>query len=466
MPEQNPVELKRSLTLFDATTLVIGSMIGSGIFIAPSLMAGYVQSPGLIALLWIIGGVLTVFAGLSYAELSAAMPRAGGQYVFLKEAYGRLWAFLYGWTLFLVIQTGFIAAVAVAFSKYLGIFIPLFSENNILFSLGGFSVSSVQIAAIVSIILLTLINTLGVKLGAVVQNIFTVTKVAALVFLIVVGFSSAVGSIENYKPFFTPVVPEALKMTFLAAFAVAMSKALFAYDAWNSVTFTAAEIQNPQKNLPRALVIGTLVTAVIYTLTTMAYMYVVPVGSMAVVADNRIAAEVARVLMGPVGLIFITSAILVSTFGCNNGLILAGPRVYYAMARDKLFFPKVGTIHPKFKTPMISLVFQCVWSCILTLTGSYSDLLTYTAFASLLFNVLTISGLFILRKKRPDLERPYKTFGYPVIPIIYILVAVFFIVYIFIGDFRNSFFGLVIILSGFPVYYYMKSKEKNNKHNI
>lgn len=461
MLEQKTGELKRSLTLFDATTLVIGSMIGSGIFIAPSLMAGYLQTPGLIILLWVIGGVLTIFGGLSYAELSASLPKAGGQYVFLKEAYGPFWGFLYGWTLFLVIQTGFIAAVAVAFAKYLGVFIPTLSENNILFSFFSFTLNTAQIVAILSIVALTVINIIGVRLGALVQNIFTVSKVAALAFLIVASFSAGLGSFENFKPVFIPIVPEALKMSFFAAFAVAMSKALFAYDAWNSVTFTAEEIKNPQRNLPKALILGTAITALVYTSTTMAYIYIVPVHQMAVVQDNRIAAEVAQIVFGPVGLMFIIAAILISTFGCNNGLILAGPRVYYAMAKDKLFFNKVRSIHPKFNTPAVSLIFQCVWACLLTLTGTYSDLLTYTAFASLLFNVLTIIGLFVLRKKQPNLHRPYKTFGYPVVPLLYILVAIFFIVYIFVGDFRNSFMGLAIIMTGIPGYFLMKRKIQN-----
>ncbi|MDI6802560.1 MAG: amino acid permease [Bacteroidota bacterium] len=456
-PEKS--ELKRGLNLFDATMLVVGSMIGSGIFIAPSLIAGYVQTPGLIILIWVVGGLLTVFGSLSYAELAAAMPRTGGQYVFLREAYSPLWGFLYGWTLFLVIQTGFIAAVAVAFAKYLGVFIPSLSESNVVFSFQNFTINSAQIIAIISIVLLSVINIFGVKLGAAVQNIFTVSKVAALASLIGVSFIVGNGSLSNFTPVLTPIIPEALGLSLFAAIAVAMSKALFAYDAWNSVTFTAEEIKHPEKNLPRALVIGTAATAIIYTLTTMAYIYIVPVEQMATVADNRIAAEVAQIVFGPAGLVFITAAILISTFGCNNGLILAGPRVYYAMANDKLFFEKVKTVHTKFKTPAVSLVYQCVWACLLTLTGTYSDLLTYTAFASLLFGVLTIVGLFVLRKKLPGLNRPYKTWSYPVVPALYVLGALFFIVFIFIGDLRNSGLGLAIIIAGIPAYFYLKSRN-------
>ncbi len=462
MQSQLKTGLKRELNLLDATTLVIGSMIGSGIFIAPSLMANYIQTPGLIILLWLVGGILTIFGSLSYAELAAAMPRSGGQYVFLKEAYSPLIAFLYGWTLFLVIQSGFIAAVAVAFAKYLGVFIPSLSETNIIFTLGSFSLNTAQIVAILSIILLTFVNILGVKLGAVVQNVFTILKISAILALIVFSFLFSNGSVKNFSPIFTPIVPEALGISFFAALAVAMSKALFAYDAWNSVTFAAEEIKKPDVNLPRALILGTTTTALIYTLVTMAYIYVVPIDKMAIVPDNRIAAEVSYIVLGNAGLIFITIAILISTFGCNNGLILAGPRVYYAMANDQLFFKKAQMVHPKFQTPSVSLWYQCLWACLLTLTGTYSDLLTYTAFASLLFNLLTVVGLFILRKKLKDLPRPYKTTGYPLTPILYILVALFFIIYIFIGDIRNSGFGLLIILTGIPVYIFMKKKIVDN----
>lgn len=463
MALESSSELKRGLNLLDATTLVVGSMIGSGIFIAPSLMANYVQTPGLIILLWLVGGVFTVFGSLSYAELSAAMPRSGGQYVFLREAFTPLLAFLYGWTLFLVIQSGFIAAVAVAFAKYLGVFITNLSESYIILELGKFTINSAQVIAILSIIILTIINVIGVKLGAVVQNIFTILKLLAILILIVFSFTIGNGNLQNFKPVLAPIIPQALNMSLFAAIAVAMSKALFAYDAWNSVTFAAEEIKRPEKNLPRALILGTIITAIVYTTVTMAYIYIVPVEQMAKVSDNRIAAQVSLQVLGNVGLIFITIAILISTFGCNNGLILAGPRVYYAMAKDKLFFKNVKKVHPRFRTPAISLIYQCVWASALTLTGTYSDLLTYTAFASLLFNVLTIFGLFVLRKKAPDLHRPYKTWGFPLVPILYILVALFFIIYILVGDIRNSGMGLLIILLGVPVYYLTRKKFRSNE---
>lgn len=453
-------ELRRGLGLLDATTIVVGSMIGSGIFIAPSLMAGYLQTPGLIILLWAVGGILTVFAALSFAELSASFPRAGGQYVFLREAYGSLISFLYGWTLFLVIQTGFIAAVGVAFAKYLGVFVPVLSEQNTIMRLGSWEMNSAQAVAIASIVFLTIINIFGVRLGAFVQNVFTISKITALVLLIGLSFAIGTGDLSRFSPLLTPVVPPALGLTFFAAFAVAMSKALFAYDAWASVTFVAEETREPEKNLPRALVLGTGIVAVVYTLANVAYLYVVPVAEMALIPDNRVAAETAMRIMGTAGLAFITVAILISTFGCNNGLILAGPRVYYAMAKDGLFFRRVGDIHSTYRTPVTSLVYQCVWASLLTLTGTYSDLLTYTAFASLLANVMTVVGLFVLRRRKPSLARPYRVWGYPLVPVLYIAVAVFFIVYIFIGDPRNSSVGLALIMTGVPVFFYWHRKRE------
>lgn len=448
----------RGLGLFDSSTIIVGSMIGSGIFIAPSLMAGYIQTPGMIVLMWLFGGVFTVLGGLCYGELAAAMPRAGGQYVYLRESYSPLLGFLYGWTVLLVIQTGFIAAVAVAFAKYLGVFMPYLSEDHILWSVGSVTINSAQVVGIVSIWILTAVNILGIRIGALVQNIFTLTKVGALALLVILAFSIGNGSWDHFLPVFSPRVNETLQMGFLAAFAVAMSKALFAYDAWNSVTFVAEEVRNPSRTLPLALVAGTGVTALVYTLATAAYLYVVPVDSMASVPDNRIAAAAAQIIFGPPGVTLITIAILLSTFGCNNGLILSGARVYFAMAKDRLFFDRVARLSPRFNTPVLSLVVQASWASVLTLSGTYSDLLTYTTFASLLFNVLTVVGLFVLRKKQPDLPRPYRTWAYPYLPLIYVAISVAFIVYIFVGDVRNSSLGLILVGTGIPVYWYWKRR--------
>jgi APA family basic amino acid/polyamine antiporter len=454
--------LARRLGVLDASSIVIGSMIGSGIFIAPSLMAGFIQTPGLLVLLWIVGGVLTVFGALSLGELAAAFPRAGGQYVFLKEAFSPLWGFLFGWTFFLVVQSGFIAAVAIAFSKYLGVFFPFLGEANKLLSFGILgktaSLSTAQVASILCIALLTAINIRGVRAGALLQNVFTIAKVAAMLLLVGAAFLFFKSSFRNFLPLLKPVLPAASTLPLFAALAVAMSKALFAYDSWNSVAFVAEEVRNPQKNIPRAMFLGSGVVALIYTLTTMAFIYVIPIGRMALVQENRIGAAVSQAIMGQAGLVFITLAILVSTFGCVNGLILSGPRLYYAMARDGTFFKKNGRIHERFRTPHISLVYQGVWSCILVLSGTFNDLLTYTAFASLLFNAVTVIGLFKLRLQKPALERPYRVSGYPLVPLLYVAIASFFIVYIVIGDPLNSGKGLFLVATGVPAYFYWKRK--------
>jgi len=455
-PHPHEPSLIKGLGLLDSTTLIMGSMIGSAIFIAPSLMAGYMASPEWIILLWLVGGLITVLGALSYGELAAAMPRAGGQYVFLREAFSSMTGFIYGWALFFVIQVGFIAGVAVAFVKYLGVFVPALSETNTLLSFGFVSVSTVQLAAIGSILLLTALNMFGLKLGALVQNVFTITKVGALILLVGAAFLFGHGSSTHFTNSAAAFSAETLSMSFFAALAVMMSKALFAYDAWNSVTFTAEEVREPQRTLPRALILGTGLTTLVYTLTTLAYIYILPADLIVQVPDNRVAAAVMDRVMGPMGVTLITVAILISTFGCNNGLILTGARVYYAMAKDGLFFRTVSRIHPKYHTPVRALLYQGLWASALTLTGTYSDLLTYTTFASLLFNALTVTGLIILRHKKPEMPRPYKTWGYPVIPLLYIIIAMFFIVYIMVGDIRNTGLGLIIIASGIPIYFLWK----------
>lgn len=461
--ERKGTEFIKGLGVMDAANIVMGSMIGSGIFLAPSLMAGYIQTPGLLILLWLIGGLLTVFAALSFSELAASFPRAGGQYVFLKESFSPLWGFLYGWCVFLVIQTGFIAAVSIAFSKYLGVYLPFIGENRLLFRLplGGLtmSLSTAQVAAILCIAVLTAVNIRGVRSGAMVQNVFTFLKIAAILVLIGAALLFGSGSWSHFRPLLQPRVPTAAGMTLFAALAVALSKALFAYDSWNSVTFVAEEIREPRKNLPRAMVLGAGGVTLIYCLTTMAYLYIVPIDRMAGLLENRIGAAVAEGVMGQAGLIFITAAILISTFGCVNGLILAGPRLYFAMGRDGLFFRRTADIHPRYKTPHAALVFQAVWSCVLVLTGSYNDLLTYTTFASLLFNALAVAGLFRLRRKSPDLPRPYRVPGYPFVPLVYILVACFFIVFIVVGDTKNSLKGLCIVAAGIPAFLIWRRRQ-------
>ena len=445
--------LDRRLGVFSATTIIVGSMIGSGIFIAPSIMAGYIATPGLWLGLWIVGGGMTLLGALAYAELCAMMPQAGGQYVFLREAFGRLTAFLYGWTLLLVIQTGFNAAVAIAFAKFLGGVGLRVGETDIVLSLGPWSLSRAQVVAVGVIAVLTWVNARGVREGAAVQNVMTVAKVLAILLLAVFGFGSGRGSMAHFTPLFgTSLGAKGLQMGFLAAMGVAMSKALFAFDAWNTVTFVAEEVREPERNLPRALVAGTLVTTFVYAAACAVYLYVLPIPAMASVAENRVASEVAFVVLGGAGVTLVSLAILVSTFGCANGLILGGARVLFAMARDGLFFKSAGRIDPVRQTPRTALALQGIWSCVLALSGSYDRLLTYVTFASLAFNALTVVGLFVLRKKKPDAPRPYRTWGYPVVPGVYVAFAMFFLLYIFVGDPVDACAGVGIVAVGVPVY--------------
>src|SRR3984957_2711679 len=402
--------LQRRLGVFSATTIIVGSMIGSGIFIAPSIMASYVATPGIWIGLWLVGGVLTLLGALSYGELCAMMPQAGGQYVFLREAFGPTVAFLYGWTLFLVIQTGFNAAVAIAFAKFLGGVGLRVGENDVVGSAGGFALSRAQLVAVGIIAVLTWVNARGVREGALVQNVFTVLKVGAIGLLVVVGFGSGKGSMSHFSPpLGTELGAKGLQMGLFAAMGGAMSKALFAYDAWNTVTFAAEEVREPQRNLPRALVAGTLVTTLAYTAACAVYLYVLPIDRMAGVEENRVASEVAGSLLGPAGITLVSIAILVSTFGCLNGLILGGARVLFAMARDNVFFRVAGKVDSVTHTPRGALVLQGIWSAVLALSGSYDRLLTYVTFASLAFNALTVVGLFVLRRTRAEMPRPYRT---------------------------------------------------------
>jgi basic amino acid/polyamine antiporter, APA family len=454
-------QLVRGLGLLDATTLIVGSVIGSGIFVAPSIMAGYVQSPPLLLGLWLVGGALTLFGALAYGELAAALPRAGGQYVFLNEAFSPLWGFLYGWTFLVAINTGFVAAVAVAFAKYLGVFLPGISEDAVLFALGGFRFTTAQAAGLVVIVAVTAINVRGLRAGAFVQNVFTIAKVSGVAALAILALASGKGSLANLGPAGGATLgPEGVKLGLFAAMAVAMSKALFAYDAWNSITFAAEEVKDPEKILPRSLLLGTVGVTLVYCSAVAIYLYMVPITEMYAVKDNRIAAEAAFRALGPAGVAFIAVAILISTFGCVNGLTLAGARVVYAMARDRLFFPSAAVVHPGFRTPVRALVLHGVVAGLLTLTGTYSDLITLSAFSSLMFNILTVIGLFVLRRTRPDLHRPYRAWGYPVLPSLYVLVATFFLIYILIGDPRNSGMGLLLTAVGIPAYLHWKGKRE------
>jgi basic amino acid/polyamine antiporter, APA family len=446
--------LIRGLGLLDATLLVVGSVIGSGIFFAPSIMAGYLQSPALLVGLWLVGGLLTLAGALSYGELAAAMPRAGGQYVFLKEAFSPLFGFLYGWTLLVAINTGFVAAVAVAFAKTLGFFVPVVGEQHLLATAFGLRFTTAQAVALLVIAVLTWLNVTGLRTGAAVQNTFTTAKLAALAALVVFALLTLRGSSAHFRPVASLALgPEGLRLGLFAALAGAMSKALFSYDAWTSVTFAAEEVKEPERNLPRSLVLGTLLIMAAYTATVVAYLYVVPIGEMARVTENRIATEAALRIMGPAGAAFVALAVLVSTFGCVNGLTLSGARVVFAMARDGLFFRSAAGVHPRYRTPATALLLQALVASALTLSGTYSDLLTLSAFASLAFNVLTVVGLFVLRRRQPGLQRPYRVWAYPVVPLLYLAIALFFLVYMPVADPRNTGLGLLLTATGLPAYF-------------
>lgn len=452
--EVNQPGLLKSLGLLDATTLVIGSMIGSGIFIVAADISRQVASPGLMTLTWVITGVLTMIAALSYGELAAAMPQAGGQYVYLREAFGPLSGFLYGWTLFLVIQTGTLAAVAVAFAKFTGVFLPWISAHNILFSVGRFGVNTQQLLAISMLALLTWVNTRGVRAGALVQNTFTFAKVAALLGLVMLGLVIG-GNPQAVARNFSGHFWDNAGWTFgtIRLVGVAMVGALFSADAWNNVTFTAGEIRNPRRNVPLALALGVAVVSAIYIACNFVYLTALPLAAIQHAPEDRVATAAASVILGPVAVYVMAAAIMISTFGCLNGMTLAGARVYYAMALDGLFFRPAGRLHPTRRTPGVSLAVQCVWACLLTLSGTYSDLLDYVIFAVLLFYILTIAGVFVLRRTRPDLERPYLALGYPVLPALYIVLAGFFEILLLLYKPNYTWPGLIIVLLGVPAYY-------------
>jgi APA family basic amino acid/polyamine antiporter len=449
-------QLVRGLKLFDATAIIVGSMIGSGIFIVSADMARQLGSSGLLLAAWGITAVMTVLGALSYGELAAAMPRAGGQYVFLREAYGPLCGFLYGWTLFLVIQTGTIAAVAVGFAKFFGLFAPWVSASNVLVPLPlDYRVSSQHLVAILVISVLTWVNCKGLREGATVQNVFTVAKVGGLLALVVMGLilpANPAAVQSNFHRLF----PDSFSLGLLSIMGAALVGSLFAADAWNNVTFTGSEVVNPKRNLPLSLFLGTGAVSLIYFAANVVYLRTLPLEAIASAPEDRVGTLAAQSLMGSGGLTFINVAILISTFGCTNGLILAGARVYYAMARDGLFFKKVGEVSPRSHTPVFSLIVQAVWACLLVLSGTYNNLLDYVIFAALLFYVLTVTGLFILRKKRPEMERPYKAFGYPVLPAVYVLLAALVMVDLLVVKPRFTWPGLMIVVTGVPVFFLWK----------
>ena len=443
--------LIQGLGLFDATAIVMGSMIGSGIFIVAADIARQTASPGLMMMTWVVTALMTLMAALSYGELAAAMPRAGGQYVYLREAFGPMSGFLYGWTLFLVIQTGTVAAVAVAFAKFTGVLVPWFAANKHLARVGPLGVSTQQLLAIAVLVFLTWVNTRGLRAGAIVQNIFTVTKTGALLALIAVGllFRNPSAVARNFGDFW-----DGGEWGWLAvkAIGLAMVGSLFSSDAWNNVTFTGEEVRNPKRNLPLALGMGVTFVSLLYLATNLAYLNLLPLEGIQNAPEDRVGTAAISMILSDKAVVVMAAAIMISTFGCMNGMILAGARVYYAMAKDGLFFRGVARIDPRRHTPSTSLVAQCAWACLLTLSGTYSDLLDYVIFAVLLFYILTIAGVFVLRRKRPDMPRPYRAIGYPVIPGLYIAAAALVEVLLLLYKPSYTWPGLVIVLLGIPVY--------------
>lgn len=483
-----------SLGLFSSTAIVIGSMIGSGIFLVSADIGRTVDSPALLIGAWVVTAVMTMIGALSYGELAAMMPHAGGQYIYLREALGRLWGFLFGWTLFLVIQTGTIAAVAVGFGKFLGVFFPQVSSTNWIWHIGhvpalhvgpmilgnmDLGLNTQNLTGIVIILLLMLVNCFGLKLGALVQNVFTTAKTAALLGL--VGFGLLLGrnatairanfganfwhgaSWHTLHPIQGATGGPIALVGLFTVLAVVQTGSLFSADAWNNVTYTAGEVKNPQRNLPLSLVLGTGVVLGLYILANLVYILTLPLhgdphGATAFArgvqyaSEDRVATAALQQVFSHGGAYLMAGAILISTFGCANGLTLAGARVYYAMSRDGLFFKSAAKLHPKFKTPVAALVVQALWACVLCVSGSYSQLLEYIICVELVFYILTIASLFVLRVKRPDADRPYKAIGYPVLPAIYIVMAAWICIVLLRYKPQYTWPGILIVVLGIPVF--------------
>ena len=502
MPEENrpsqfvDTGLVKRLGLIDASMIVAGSMIGSGIFIVSAGIARQVGSPGLLLVVWLATGLMTIMGALCYAELAAAMPLAGGEYVFLRESLGRLWGFLYGWATLLVIQTATIAAVAIAFANFAGVLLPWFSDSRWIWKLGTFGphkmwfgllgpytvgLNTQNFLAISSIIFLTWINTRGLRTGAVVQNIFTAAKIAALGGLTLLGFAFATQAARNanFADFWRNANlfelhayqggQQTVWVSTATLVGLAMVGALFSSSAWTNVTYVASEVKKPKRNLPLALALGTGIVTLLYVLANVAYLKVLPLIGTAnagsvfergiqFAAGDRVGTAVAEAIVGSSGAALVAIAVMISTFGCNNGLILAGARVYYAMAKDGLFFRGVGEVN-RHNTPWVALWMQCIWACVLCLSGTYGQLLEFLVFAVVLFYILTVLGLFVLRFRRPDMERPYRVIGYPILPGLYLLLALFIEVQLLRYKPQFTWPGLAIILSGVPVYWFWQRSQ-------
>ena len=469
MENQTHEDFKRELGLLDGTMLVVGSMIGSGIFIVSSDIARQVGSAGWLTLIWVISGLITMIAAVSYGELSALFPKAGGQYVYLREAYSKLIAFLYGWSFFAVIQTGTIAAVGVGFSKFAAYLFPAMSDENILYEMGAFKLNAAQIVSIITIVFLTYLNSRGVKNSKTLQTILTLIKILSLIGLIVFGFilgakseiwnanwadAWATKSYVKETASWLPIGGIAL----ISGISAAMVGSLFSSDAWVGVTFIAGEIKNPKQNVGLSLFLGTFIVTILYVIANLMYLAVIPFNEIATAKSDRVAVVASQYIFGDMGTIIIAVMIMISTFACNNGLIMAGARVYYTMAKDGLFFEKASHLNAA-SVPAWALWAQCVWASALCLTGKYGDLLDFVIIIVLIFYILTIYGIFILRKKMPDAQRPYKAFGYPFLPAFYIVLASAVSIALLFTKTSTCGWGVLIMLVGIPVYYMTKPKE-------
>ena len=484
MQQNDNTKLHRSLSMWDATMLVVGSMIGSGIFIVSSDMARLTGSAGWLLFLWVLSGLITLIAALCYGELAGMMPDAGGQFVFIKRAWGNTLSFLYGWTVFTVIQTGVIAAVAVAFARFTGVFIPFLSDTNILLDAGWFQISAAQCLAILLIVFLTWVNTKGIESGKTIQTFFTSAKLLALFMLIIAGlyvgmktdllssnFDNAWTAVKTVKTDSGWISENISGFALILVLGTAIIGSLFSSDAWNNVTFIAGEIKDPKKNIPRSLLLGTGIVTVLYFLVNIAYLSLLPLKGDPSAADvarqgiqfagggtDRVGTAAASMIFGDASVYIMAALIMISTFGCNNGIILSGARVYYAMALDKLFFKQAKQLNAH-GVPAKALWFQAVWASVLCLSGTYGELLDYTIFASLLFYVVTIAGIFILRKREPDAPRPYKVVAYPLLPVLYIVLALSICCILLYTKTAVAGKGLLIVLLGLPVYYLFKRKQ-------
>lgn len=463
--QQPQTEFVRAISRLDATALVVGSMIGSGIYIVSADILRQVHAPGLMLFVWVISGIVTLMGALTYGELSAMFPSAGGQYVYLREGISPLFGYLYGWTLFTVIQTGTIAAVAVALARFTAVFVPALSPDVFLgttVNLGSgplqVGLSPQRIFAIASVILLTWINVRGVKTAAIIQTTLTTVKVATLAGLILLGVlvgRNAEAIAANFGANFLPA--GSLTLAIWPVIGAAMVGSLFSMDAWNNVGFAGSELKDPKRDLPIAMAAGTLTVTVLYCLANVAYLLTLPHTAIANAPQDRVGTAALQAMFGTPGLYIMAAAIMISTFGCNNGLILSGARVYYAMARDNLFFKSTGTLHPRYKTPAVALVVQAIWTSVLCLSGTYGELLNYVIFAALLFYMITAVGLFLLRAKRPTAERPVRAPWYPLLPALYVVATGALCMNLLFQQTRYAGLGLIIVALGVPVYFIWKA---------